>query len=167
MPHNIPWTVRTRYHPGSSSQEINSEPDWKSAQLHEHRVGFRDRYNRLPGLTHDGDEAREEDAFDNNARAKHEALKQRAERGELINFRDIVRNEQDRSLKYPHKRPLGWRFVLPETEDWVKQTQEWPANVEKRDKEEAGANKQNQPQNSSLGKNSNSPSAKPRLEAQA
>lgn len=136
MPPNIPWTVKTGYHPGSSSQEIRDEPDWKSAQAHEHRVGFRNRYDRVPGLTHDDDEAQGEDAFDEEATRKHEILKRRAEKGELINFRDLVKNEVDRALKYPHKRPEGWRFVLPETEGWVKDTQEWPANVQKREKEE-------------------------------
>lgn len=128
--------------------------------MHEHRVGFRDRNNRFPGLTHNGDEAREEDAFDEKARAKHEALLRRAKRGELSNFRDIVKNEQDRALKYPHKRPLGWRFVLPETEDWVKQTEEWPANVEKREKEHAEAKKKDQSEDLPQEKDSSSPSDK-------
>ena len=152
MPPNIPWTVKTSDHPGSSSQEIRDEPDWKSAQAHEHRVGFRNRDNRVPGLTHEDDEARDEEAFDEEAARKHAMLKRRAENGELINFRDVVKNEVDRALEYPHKRPEGWRFVLPETEGWVKEGQEWPANVEKREKEEEEGRKRREEEGGAEGK---------------
>jgi len=53
MPHDLPWRVQVRAHPGSSAQEIHDETEWTGG--HQHRIGFRNRQDRLPGLTHDED----------------------------------------------------------------------------------------------------------------
>lgn len=150
MPHHIPWKVSVRHHPGSSAQDIKNEPHWTTG--HQHRIGYRNRQDRVPGLTHQYDEAgdppdltrspssSDQDAeaeFDEEAKEGYRKLKEKAQRGELVNFRDIVTNEKDLHLRYPENRSLGWRYVLDATEDWVKNEEEWPANVEKRQKEEA------------------------------
>ncbi|KAK5716161.1 hypothetical protein LTR15_009987 [Elasticomyces elasticus] len=145
MPHDIPWRVQVLTHPGSSDQDIRDEPTWTGA--HQHRVGVRNRQDRLPGLTHDEDggelpnsssstDATTEKAFDAEARQEFEQLKQRHEQGDLINFRDIISGEKDFHLRYPQNRSLGWRYVLDCTEDGVKNEQNWPANIAKRKKEE-------------------------------
>ncbi|KAF5004145.1 hypothetical protein FDECE_9359 [Fusarium decemcellulare] len=90
-----PWVVNIRPHPGSTAEEIRNEPNWIAG--HQHRVGFRDRNDRVPGITHRDDEYR----------------------------------EQDFHLRYPQNRSLGWRYVLDATEDWVKNKEQWPANLNK------------------------------------
>lgn len=89
MPHSKPWVVKVQAHPGSTAEEIRNEPDWVSG--HQHRIGFRDRNNRLPGLTHEDDEYREEVARE---KQKYLAFQRRAKSGELINFRDLIENQK-------------------------------------------------------------------------
>ncbi|EMT66945.1 Nitrate reductase [NADH] 1 [Fusarium odoratissimum] len=114
MPHSKPWVVKVQAHPGSTAEEIRNEPDWVSG--HQHRIGFRDRNNRLPGLTHKDDEYREEVA--------------REKQNEEANtFKDF-------HLRHPENRSLGWRYVLNATEDWVKNKEPWPANLKKQEEEE-------------------------------
>jgi len=151
MPHDIPWRVQVQTHPGSSAQDIEDEPDWQGTG--QHRIGYRNRQDRLPGFTHDEDEGQvpelttasssgvsseeeEEEKFDEEAKRDFQALQQRASRGDLLNFRDIIGGEKDFHLRYPANRSLGWRYVLDYTEDWVKNEEDWPANVKKRKKVE-------------------------------
>ena len=42
----------------------------------------------------------------------YKALMEKARKGELINFRDIVLNEKDLHLRRPENRSQGWRYVL-------------------------------------------------------
>ncbi|KAB5513293.1 hypothetical protein GE09DRAFT_1267342 [Coniochaeta sp. 2T2.1] len=44
----------------------------------------------------------------------------------------------DFHLRHPQNRSLGWRYVLNETEDWVKNEQDWPINIKKRQEETHG-----------------------------
>lgn len=155
MPSNIPWKTTITDHPGSSAQDINDEPAWSTG--HQHRIGFRNRQEHVPGLTHQGDEEgevpdltnssdsselEEEAEVDEQAKEDFEKLKSRAEKGELLNFRDIVTNEKDLHLQYPQNRSVGWRYVLEASEDWVKNEEDWPANLEKKKKEEAAKKEQ-------------------------
>ncbi|KAI5368020.1 putative oxidoreductase, molybdopterin-binding domain, oxidoreductase FAD/NAD(P)-binding protein [Septoria linicola] len=150
MPHDIPWKVSVKHHPGSSAKDVQDEPEWTHG--HQHRIGYRNRQDRVPGLTHQDDEAGQEPdltrsssnseqegeiEFDDVAKADYENLKKKAKRGDLINFRDIVQNEKDIHLRWPENRSIGWRYVLEATEDWIKNEEEWPANIEKKQKEEA------------------------------
>ncbi|KAJ4339892.1 hypothetical protein N0V87_002830 [Didymella glomerata] len=138
MPHHIPWRVQITDHPGSTAEDIKNEPDWKNIHEHSHRVGFRNKQgDRLPGITHRDDE-RIEDAEElgDEARAEYEELKQRAQRGDLVNFRDLVEGEKDLHLRHPENRSLGWRYVVEFTEDWVKNEEEWPANIKRKQQEE-------------------------------
>jgi len=54
-PRYQPWTVSVRKHPGSSADDIRNEPDWQGGR-HHHRVGFKHRDHRRPGITHESDE---------------------------------------------------------------------------------------------------------------
>ena len=49
----IPYNVRVQWHPGSTAEDIQNEPDWET-HTGEHRVGYRNRQDRRSGLTHAG-----------------------------------------------------------------------------------------------------------------
>ncbi|KAH8731567.1 hypothetical protein GQ44DRAFT_746275 [Phaeosphaeriaceae sp. PMI808] len=110
----ILWRVQTTNHPGSTQDEIEQEPDWKV----EHRIGYRGRHGRKPGVTHE--HHTEADELAREARKEYEELPKRAKKGNLVNFRDTVLREKDLHLRHPENRSLGWRFVLQFTECWVK-----------------------------------------------
>ncbi|GEM12114.1 sulfite oxidase [Rhodotorula toruloides] len=143
MPHRQHRVVVSA-HPGSSAQEIADEPDWSGG--HQHRVGFRNRDDRLPGLApsssaeineaeHEHERERHEQDVA-HAKAQLETLGEERSEGRLVNFREIVERQEDLHLRYPTERPIGWRYVLNETEDWVKNKQDWPANVKRRSQQE-------------------------------
>ena len=129
----MPWdklrsTPRLSTHPGSSAQEIENEPEW--GRGHNHRVGFRNRQGRQPGLTHDGDlehpERDDDHTFTEEAQRKQTVLRERAKEGDLIDFRDVMRNQTDYHKHRPEHYPPGFRFVVQAREDWVKNEQDWP-----------------------------------------
>ncbi|KAK3293119.1 uncharacterized protein B0H64DRAFT_206199 [Chaetomium fimeti] len=134
MAQHIPWEVTVTDHPGSSEQDIKDEPDW--VKLHAHAIGFVNHEGRRPGLTH----FRHEKEVEISQRMR-EDLTQRVSAGDLVNFRDLIESQEDFHLRYPDNRSLGWRYVLEATEDWVKNQQDWPANVEKRKKQEEAKKK--------------------------
>jgi nitrate reductase (NAD(P)H) len=141
----IPHRIKVRNHPGSSLQDINNEPEWGSG--HEHRVGFRNTQNRVPGLTHSGDEREEDsdplkDVGAEQAADKYLKFRDEAADGKLVNFRDLINAQEDLHLRRPEVHSEGWRFVLNAREDWVKSTEKWPANLEKKAKEEEAKKKQ-------------------------
>lgn len=135
----IPWRVQVTNHPGSSLEEIENEPSWESG--HQHRVGFLNRDNRRPGITHDVDEKDIDDEIAEEAKEDLAKLKEEVNNGELVNWRDIIHDQKDLHLRHPDNRSLGWRYVLNTTEDWVRNKEQWPANVEKKKKEEEAAKK--------------------------
>lgn len=114
----IPYSVRVKHHPGSTAQDIENEPDW--GEGHEHRIGYRNRQGRRPGLTHAGgiprsvdlkavswaDKALDErqEGFEEKAREEKDQLRQRVQKGELINFRDAINNEE---VGYLPERPIA------------------------------------------------------------
>lgn len=122
----MPWTVTVQPHPGSSTQDIANEPEWGLG--HEHRIGFKNRSNRLPGITHKEDRHHEDAVEEEKEQAQ---LQEEAKEGKLLNFRDLIQHQEDFHLRYPENRSIGWRYVLNATEDWVKNEQEWPANQKK------------------------------------
>ncbi|KAI1389571.1 uncharacterized protein F4822DRAFT_205202 [Hypoxylon trugodes] len=126
----IPWVIRVGDHPGSSAEEIANEPDWDSR--HPHHIGFKDE-NRVAGITHRNDDYDEEIS---EAKEQWKELKKEKKEGELLNFRDIITHQKDIHLEHPENHPVGWRYVLDASEDWVKNTEEWPANIKRRQKEE-------------------------------
>ncbi|KAF2089605.1 hypothetical protein K490DRAFT_37273 [Saccharata proteae CBS 121410] len=132
MPHDIPWAVHAQNHPGSSAKDIANEPDWTSA--HSHRIGFRNHQDRIPGITHRNDDYDEEVL---EARREFQELKDEVKRGDLINFRDVMKHEKDFHIEQPQNRSIGWRYVLEADEDWIKKKEQWPANIKRRQKQEA------------------------------
>lgn len=135
MAQHIPWQVTVTDHPGSSEQDIRDEPEW--VKLHSHAIGFKNHDGRRPGLSHF--HHREEAEM---SRRMREDLDRRASKGDLVNFRDLIESQEDFHLRYPDNRSMGWRYVLETTEDWVKNQQNWPANVEKRRKEKEAKEKE-------------------------
>lgn len=95
MPLSPARHIFVRHHPGSTAWEIAQEPEW--GRGHNHRIGYRNRDGRYAGLTHDGDHdpyVREEDRkFAEEAMRKHRELRQRSEKGGLVNFQDIIKSE--------------------------------------------------------------------------
>ncbi|KAL4939113.1 hypothetical protein BDV06DRAFT_231271 [Aspergillus oleicola] len=125
-------------HSGSSPDEIRNEPDWVQKPGH-HRLGLRNSCGRYAGQTHIGDEPGEGPAGVREAREEVKELKEKVSRGELVDWRGVILDEANREafhLRHPSKRPPGWRYVPGFTEDWINQGQEWPANVERKQKEE-------------------------------
>jgi nitrate reductase (NAD(P)H) len=86
----IPHRTHHKAHPGSNQDEIDNEPDWKAGG--NHRIGFRNKHNRFPGLTHVGDD--EEQEFEHEALGKITNLQSKIKKGELVNFRDVIKNQE-------------------------------------------------------------------------
>ena len=146
----MPWDKLTAAvlsdHPGSSAHEIAEEPNWGSG--HNHRIGYRNRQGRTPGFTHDGDhdpyENEDDRRFTEDAVRKYKHLRQEAKKGDLINFRDVMKNQTDFHQHRPDCYPPGFRFVVWAREDWVKQEEDWPANIKQREKEEQNKKKEDE-----------------------
>ncbi|KAL2042719.1 hypothetical protein N7G274_004478 [Stereocaulon virgatum] len=117
----------------------SNEPDWEVLSG-ERRVGYCDRQDRWPGLTHVGDE--EEEEFVKKAEEEKAQLGQKEQKGELMNFRDIRKNQEDYHFRWPQKHPPGWRYVLDASEDWIKNKQDWAVNVQKRKKKQKQKDKE-------------------------
>jgi nitrate reductase (NAD(P)H) len=135
----IPHRVTVKDHPGSSLQDVNDEPEWGFG--HEHRIGFRNAQDRVPGLTHSGDDRGEdsepsEDIESKKAAEKYYEFQEEVREGKLVNFRDVINAQEDFHLRRPDVHSEGWRFVLNATESWIKNEEAWPANVEKKQKDE-------------------------------
>ncbi|KAK5405206.1 hypothetical protein LTR06_008901 [Exophiala xenobiotica] len=108
---------------------------------HQHRIGFRNRQERVASFTHDSDlpdpdEQEEDEKFTEDAMRKYQDLRQRAKKGDLINFQDLIKDQTDFHRHRPNVYPSGFRFVVISTEDWVKKEQDWPANIKARKKQE-------------------------------
>ncbi|KJK76320.1 hypothetical protein H634G_08380 [Metarhizium anisopliae BRIP 53293] len=124
------WKVKVQPHPGSSEHDIATEPSWGVG--HEHRVGYRNSSNRLPGLTEDGDYHAEIE----QAQLARKELEEEITHGTLINFRHLIEHQPDFHLRHPENKSQGWRYVLDTTEDWVKQKQDWPINIRRKQEEQ-------------------------------
>lgn len=88
----IPHRIRVRRHPGSSRSDVDNEPDWAAGHLN--RIGFRNRQGRLSGLTHAGDERVNGTEIRQRALKEGEELKSRIKKGDLVNFRDVIENQE-------------------------------------------------------------------------
>lgn len=89
MPSKAPWVVKVKDHPGSSAQEIDDEPDWSSG--HTHRIGFKNRDDRVPGVTHKRNDYSEEIK---RAKEQLRQLREEAKGGKLVNFRDLIESQE-------------------------------------------------------------------------
>lgn len=81
-------------HRASSESDILNEPDW--AQTHNHRIGFRDRNDRRPGITHHGEEWTSEQEREFLAQARKEAKELGEKLGEhdLLNVREFMTKQE-------------------------------------------------------------------------
>lgn len=81
-------------HAGSSKEEIQNEPDW--VQTHNHRIGFRDKNDRRPGLTHVGDEwhTEQQRQFLDQAKREAEELSKEIKDKELIDVREFMAKQE-------------------------------------------------------------------------
>ena len=133
-----PGQIRVGNFEGATKEEVEQEPAWSTGG--NHRVGFLNNQSRLAGITRDGDHEEEEEAdhtFTKEAIAKYNTLKQAAHDGKLLNFQDVMKGQSDFHKQAPENFPPGWRFMVLAREDWIKSEQEWPANIKRREKEEA------------------------------
>lgn len=97
-PRRIPHhTCPDRSHAGSTNEEIEKEPDW--VLTHDHRIGFRDKNGRRPGLTHVGDECHNEQQrqFLEQAKEEAEELSKEITNKELINIREFMTKQEVRT----------------------------------------------------------------------
>ncbi|KAK3713621.1 hypothetical protein LTR37_008315 [Vermiconidia calcicola] len=132
MPHHVPWNVTVQSHPGSADEDVNSEVDWHEG--HQHRIGYKNRDDRVPGLTHHDDD--HEDVVGSRGSGTKDASYQngtKATNGNLSSFRDIVGNRRNHNVLNAKRQPNGWRDVFEYTEDWVKYTEEWPVNTKRKE----------------------------------
>ena len=96
-----PRKVRVGNFAGSTREEIEKEPDWHKG--HNHRVGYRNNQDRIAGFAHadEHEEELEEDKrFTEEAESKYRNLRERAKRGELLNFQDVMRGQSVRAYAY-------------------------------------------------------------------
>lgn len=87
----IPWRISVQDHPGSTLDELINEPSWDAG--HQHRIGYKNNQDRLPGLTHAYDESSEEDDETETAVDHFHDLEDSAKGGDLTNFRDLVNDQ--------------------------------------------------------------------------
>lgn len=84
----IPYKTEVKDHPGSSLDEIWNEPEWDAS--HDHRIGYINKHNRFPGVTHGGDEHDSEEEI----LAVEGSDKSDKKKGDLTNFRDVFNREK-------------------------------------------------------------------------
>lgn len=92
----IPYRTYVRGHPGSSQEEIDNEPDWSSAK-YKHHIGYRDRYDRVPGLVHSGDDSDSEDSQDSflkEAAEESDKLQKDLKQHKLVNFHEAKEKQE-------------------------------------------------------------------------
>lgn len=86
------WHVTKRDHQGSTRDEILNEPEWNGGG--QHRIGYRNNAGRIPGITHPCDELSLEDE---EAWKEVQELRQKIEKGALVNFRDLIEHQKVRT----------------------------------------------------------------------
>ena len=94
---STPHRIRVRQHPGSSQEDVEREPDWETG--HQNRIGYRNRQDRIPGLTHQGDEKERDGDFERRALKEIDQLHNRVKKGDLINFRDAITQQKASTTK--------------------------------------------------------------------
>ena len=101
MPLPAPKHATVGNYPGANKQDIENEPEWHAG--HNHRIGYRNNQGRIPGHTSDGGWGSEEDiAFAEEAMRKYRDLRQRTEKGDLINFQDVMKDQTVRCACPPY-----------------------------------------------------------------
>lgn len=101
------WKVTVQDHPGSSWDDILNEPDWNVG--HNHRVGYTNRDNRIAGFSSKYDEYEKELE---RTQEDDENVKERKKQGDLVNFRDVVKNQK---VKRPCRSTIDTYSLLTRT----------------------------------------------------
>ncbi|OLN97767.1 Nitrate reductase [NADH] protein-like protein [Colletotrichum chlorophyti] len=99
-------------HPGSTRREIENEPNWGSG--HNHRVGFKNKDNRVPG-------------YIEQAKGKLSAYHARVEGGDLVSFEDKNHRQQIAIDEADQFTPDNW---LPRSPELIRLTGKHPLNAE-------------------------------------
>jgi nitrate reductase (NAD(P)H) len=87
---------------------------------------------------------------------KHWELREAAQDGKLLNFSDIMKGQSDfhgERPRRPGKFTPGWRFMVLARGNWIYNDQEWPANIKRREIEEADRKKKDAVEKRSKEKN--------------
>lgn len=136
MPHQVPWSTAARQdHPGASAQDIVSEANWKQAS--QHRVGYKNRYDRRAGLTHSADEQDDDEGVNGTGEGDKKGGNNESAEDKLTNFRDVAQARQSlKATLTKDELPLGWRAVFDCSEDGVKYQEPWPINQKRKQKQE-------------------------------
>lgn len=99
-------TIIVRPHPGSTWEEILNEPDW--AVSRPHRPGHKDPQGRYAGSTHVSEDFAEKE----QAQVELRDLEERARKGELLNFREIIDLQKEIEVFPPWLRIGGLAWML-------------------------------------------------------
>ena len=87
-----PHCIRIQQHPGSSQEDIENKPDWGAG--HQHRIGYCNWQDHIPGLTHQGNEKDEDGDCERKALKEIDQLHNRIQKGNLINFQDAISQQK-------------------------------------------------------------------------
>ena len=98
--------IRVQQHLGSSLEDIEHEPDWGAG--HQHRIGYRNQQDRFPGITHRGDEKEDDRDFETSALKEINQLRDRVNKGDLINFRDAISQQKVGSTRTVQRGPRSF-----------------------------------------------------------
>lgn len=130
----IPYRTKVSNHPGSTKKEIARE----SRSASNHRYGSLNTENRIAGSSGIDDLLEDDDieeAAEGRSDYKDLVVKKEGE-GNLFTVCDVVKAQIDWTLKNPSEHPVHSRYVLAVTESEIKDQEQWPANIKKREAEE-------------------------------
>lgn len=69
------------------------------------------------------------------AAEKYHEFQEQAEKGNLANLRDVINAQEDLHLRSLNVHSEGWRYDLSVRKSYIKNEEEWLANVQQRQKE--------------------------------
>ena len=84
----------------------------------------------MPGAKHGRDEQHGHEDAAIGACEEYTELVSRAKKGNLANFRNIMKKEKNSRQRHPDDRSLGGRYVMQCTENGVKNAEDWVENAE-------------------------------------
>ncbi|PMD57556.1 uncharacterized protein K444DRAFT_30181 [Hyaloscypha bicolor E] len=83
----------------------------------------------LTGDEREDDSDPSEDIDVEEAAEKYHELQEQAEKGKLVNLRDVINAQEDLHLRRLDIHSEGWRYDLNVRESYIKNEEEWLANV--------------------------------------
>lgn len=130
----IPYRTKVSQHPGSTEEEIARE----SRSASNHRYGTLNNERRVAGSS-GIDDLLQDDDIEEVAEGRSDFKDLNAKKSgqkNLFTVRDVVETQTDWTLKNPSEHPISTRYVLAVTESEIKDQEQWPANIKKREAEE-------------------------------